>query len=185
MLLLSLKFLKFDVSKTSLLLRSKINNNVHKIEGVSASSASARFNMPTVIDQRNGRKVERKEPGDDLQRKSCWRNESWKSATTGERQQQQQQERRPSPEIWRKPVEDPKKPPSPPLEKGIRFGKAASAAELAQAFSRSCSVAPNKSPQFSGQRGVVPGEQVPFSRLTGGGGTGGSSGQRAQQINGY
>lgn len=121
------------------------------------------------MDQRNARKFERKdqqaEDKSDPQRRN-WRNENWKSTRDNSDRQQthhhHQQERRPSPEIWRKPAEE-LKPPSP--EPGLRFGKAASAAELAQAFSRS-----HSSPSAPSQLRVIPGQsqaQVPFSRLTG------------------
>lgn len=98
--------------------------------------------------------------------KKKWRNDNWRST-----EKPQQQERQPSPETWRKPVEN----------SGLRFGKAVSAVDLAQAFSRSVS-SPKPVDQFSGQR-VLPGQkglpvrtQVPFSRLTG---------STRSQINGY
>lgn len=111
----------------------------------------------------------------DVQRKN-WRNENWRS---GRDTDKHQQERQHSPETWRKPVEQPK--PCDTDNSGLRFGKAVSAVDLAQAFSRSVS-GPKPIDQFSGQRGL-PGQkglpvrsQVPFSRLTG---------STRPQINGY
>ncbi|KNA13433.1 hypothetical protein SOVF_117010 [Spinacia oleracea] len=122
-------------------------------------------------EQRTGRGHEKRDQRADVQRgadmqKKKWRNDNWRST-----EKPQQQERQPSPETWRKPVEN----------SGLRFGKAVSAVDLAQAFSRSVS-SPKPVDQFSGQR-VLPGQkglpvrtQVPFSRLTG---------STRSQINGY
>ncbi|KAL6546702.1 hypothetical protein OROMI_022423 [Orobanche minor] len=74
------------------------------------------------------------------------------------RSQQQKQERPPSPDTWRRPAE----PDAPPM----RHGKAATAFELAQAFSKSVSDT-TVVDRFSGSRGVPGRGQVPFSRLTG------------------
>ncbi|KAL7592224.1 hypothetical protein Lser_V15G32140 [Lactuca serriola] len=101
----------------------------------------------------------------DAQRRSNWRNENRKI----EKQPPPPptpQERPPSPETWRKPVE-----PTPPV--GPRYGKAASAVELAQAFSKSVS-----DPKV-GLRGVPGQGQIPFSRLTG------QPATRPHQINGH
>lgn len=87
------------------------------------------------------------------------------------------QERPPSPETWRKPVEEakPVSPDAPPL----RYGKAASAVELAQAFSKS--VPGSKLADcFSGPGGLPNRGQIPFSRLMGP-----SSRPQMSQINGY
>ncbi|XP_073048157.1 uncharacterized protein [Primulina eburnea] len=73
----------------------------------------------------------------------------------------QLQDRPPSPETWRKPVEQPRAA-SPPL----RYGKAASAVELAQTFSRSVSDQ-SLGDRFSGSKGLQSPGQIPFSRLTG------------------
>lgn len=89
----------------------------------------------------------------------------------------QASERQPSPETWRKPVEQ--QPKTSPGATGIRYGRAASAVELAQAFSRSVSD-PKVNDRFSGQRGLNTGTsrtQVPFSRLVGP--------TSRPQINGY
>lgn len=78
--------------------------------------------------------------------------------------QQFQQERPPSPETWRKPVENPKSASSE--VPGLRYGKAVSAVELAQAFSKSMSDS-TTADHFPTQRGVPSRGQVPFSRLMG------------------
>ncbi|CAN4083879.1 unnamed protein product [Withania somnifera] len=88
--------------------------------------------------------------------------------------QQHAQERPPSPETWRKPVEPPK--PASADAPGVRYGKAASAVELAAAFSKSVSD-PATTDRFSGQK-ILPNQgRIPFSRLTGP--------QQMPQINGY
>ena len=93
-----------------------------------------------------------------------------------ERQQQQQQlERPPSPETWRKPVEQQPKPASNSTD--VRPGKVASALELAQAFSRSVSDS-NVADRVPSQSNLPGRSQMPFSRLMG------SSSSRPQ-INGY
>ncbi|XP_073141667.1 uncharacterized protein [Henckelia pumila] len=90
------------------------------------------------------------------------RNEIRKNNKDTEKQRNQQlQDRPPSPETWRKPVEQPR-PASPPL----RYGKAASAVELAQTFSRSVSDQA-LGDRFSGSKGLQRPGQIPFSRLTG------------------
>ncbi|GFP95996.1 hypothetical protein PHJA_001743700 [Phtheirospermum japonicum] len=78
-------------------------------------------------------------------------------------QQKQQDNRAPSPETWRKPVEPDSSSHDAPA---VRYGKAASAVELAQAFSKSVSD-PTMADRFPGSRGVPSRGQMPFSRLTG------------------
>ncbi|XP_039061592.1 mastermind-like protein 3 [Hibiscus syriacus] len=111
--------------------------------------------------QKTGRKSERNHSVHngrvDMQRRN-WLNENRQNERETERQQQQQQKRQPSPETWRKPAEQPK--PVSPEGAGMRYGKAASALELAQAFSNQ-----KKEDRHGGQR-VLPGHaQMPFSRL--------------------
>ncbi|KAM0054366.1 putative plant specific eukaryotic initiation factor 4B [Helianthus debilis subsp. tardiflorus] len=106
---------------------------------------------------RTGKTIDRREAEkSDAQRRSNWRSDNRKSS----RDLEQQQERPPSPETWRKPVD-------PEPSAGPRYGKAASAVELAQAFSKSVSdpkvVAIDR---FSSQRGLPGQAQIPFSRLT-------------------
>lgn len=94
-------------------------------------------------------------------------NEIWRNNRDAEKhrnqQQKQLQDRPPSPETWRKPVEHPK-PASP--DAPLRYGKAASAVELAQAFSKSVSD-PTVADRLSGPRGIPSRNQIPFSRLMG------------------
>lgn len=104
----------------------------------------------------------------DLQRKN-WRSENRRSSRDLEKHQPPAV-RAPSPETWRKPVEQPSSPT------GIRYRKAASAVELAQAFSKSVSD-PKTADRLSGQRGLPGRGQIPFSRLT--------VPQSRPQINGY
>uniref|UniRef100_A0A7N0V9R5 Eukaryotic translation initiation factor-related n=1 Tax=Kalanchoe fedtschenkoi TaxID=63787 RepID=A0A7N0V9R5_KALFE len=110
------------------------------------------------LDQRAGRKIERKDnrvDNDKAVNRANWRNDGRKAVPETEKQQK---ERQPSPETWRKPSPD-------TSSTGVRFGKAASAVELAQAFSRSTS-AP-KASEKSRTLPSVPGRSpVPFSRLT-------------------
>ncbi|KAE8664489.1 BTB/POZ domain-containing protein [Hibiscus syriacus] len=69
--------------------------------------------------------------------------------------------RQPSPETWCKPAE---KPQLVSPEAGVRYGKAASALELAQAFSKPFSDH-ERDNQHVGQK-VLPGHApMPFSRL--------------------
>ncbi|KAJ7946859.1 Eukaryotic translation initiation factor-like protein [Quillaja saponaria] len=126
-------------------------------------------------DQRIGKKPERKEQRADVERgdmqRKNWRGENRR--TNKETERQQLPERQPSPETWRKPIEQPK--PASADAIGFRHGRAASAVELAQAFSRSVSD-PKTPDRFPGQR--APGQkQIPFSRLVGP--------TSRPQINGY
>ncbi|GAB4826795.1 hypothetical protein Ancab_033676 [Ancistrocladus abbreviatus] len=157
---------------------SRTKNDVPRSETLHAFANPSRYgeraeNLPP--DYRTGRASENKDQrvdGDraDSQRKN-WRNENWRNSRDAEHHHQRQQERRPSPKTWRKPVEQPK-----PDVSGLRYGKAVSAAELAQVFSKSVSE-PRSTDQHSGQRGLPGRIQIPFSRLTG---------QATRpQINGY
>ncbi|XP_024028856.1 uncharacterized protein LOC21404460 isoform X2 [Morus notabilis] len=123
-----------------------------------------------ALDQRSGKKTETKDhrvddDRIDTQRRN-WHSENWKNNRDTEKQQQL--ERAPSPETWRKPVEQPKP----------TYGKAASAIELAQTFSRSSVSEPTN--RLSGQRSLPSRaqSQIPFSRLMAGP-------TPRPQINGY
>ncbi|KAL4563122.1 hypothetical protein LXL04_027155 [Taraxacum kok-saghyz] len=111
-----------------------------------------RADNPPVTSRQNGKP-------DPEKSRTNWRNDSHRKSSR-DLEKQPPPERDPSPETWRKPVD-----PAPVA--GPRYGKAASAVELAQAFSKS--VSDPKVERFSGQRGVGSGQgQIPFSRLTGG-----------------
>lgn len=133
----------------------------------SASYSEKAEGIPT--DQRIGRYPDRRDNGEksDPQRRSR-QNEIRRNNRDVEKhrnqQQKQPQERALSPETWRKPVEHakPASPDAPPL----RYGKAASAVELAQAFSKSVSD-PTVADRLSGPRGIPSRNQMPFSRLMG------------------
>ncbi|XP_047063241.1 translation initiation factor IF-2-like [Lolium rigidum] len=93
------------------------------------------------------------------------------------------EQQRPEPETWRKPVEPPKPEITAP-----RFGKAATALELAQAFSKSMSDTVPQSRLTSVPSPRVPPspgtrDQVGFSRLTDNGAL--HSGSSHRKINGY
>ncbi|KAL5972850.1 hypothetical protein ACLOJK_039656 [Asimina triloba] len=106
-------------------------------------------NLPS--DQRTGRHFERKDHHLDAEKvdaqRSSWRNDNRRNGKEIEKSQ----ERRSEPESWRKPLEAPKEPT--PGVSGPRFGRAVSAVELAQAFSRSVSDA-KSADRFSSQRGL-------------------------------
>lgn len=128
-------------------------------------------------EQRMGERKEQRADGErnDKQRKN-WRNENWRSSQDAEKHHQLQQERQPSPETWRKPVEQPKSAKADSLSG--RNGKAVSAVELVQAFSGSVSEA-KSTDQLPGRRGLSSNRpQVPFSRLMG-------TSTTRPQINGY
>ena len=97
----------------------------------------------------------------DMQRRN-WRSENRRNSRETEKHQHQPQERPPSPDTWRRPAEQLK--PASPDASGQRFGKAASAVELAQAFSSSLSD-PKTADRIPAQRSVPGCPQMPFSRL--------------------
>ncbi|XP_031494241.1 uncharacterized protein LOC116260217 [Nymphaea colorata] len=112
------------------------------------------------------RKDNREQEKIDLQRSSR-RSDNWRNGRDIEKQQDRHEE----PESWRKPERN--KSPEPPAP---RYGRAASAVELVQAFSRSVSVSgktdhamPNvrSLPSKLVDSGALSGRSpVPFSRLT-------------------
>ncbi|WOG85271.1 hypothetical protein DCAR_0104459 [Daucus carota subsp. sativus] len=132
-------------------LSNRIEQDVPKGEMLPVRYNGKPGNLP--LDHRLVKSVDRDNQRDaeksDVQRKN-WRNENRKSSRDLEKQQP---DRPLSPETWRKPVEQPTSPV------GLRYGKAASAVELAQAFSKSVSD-PKTADRLA--RG-----QIPFSRLTG------------------
>lgn len=127
----------------------------------------APFNHKTgkIIDRRDHRADAEKS---DMQRRN-WRSDNRRSSRDLEKQQPPL-ERPPSPETWRKPVEQPASPTGP------RYGKTASAVEIVQNYSKLVSD-PKTADRLSGHRGIPNRGQVPFSRLTGP--------HPRPQINGY
>ncbi|XP_004504905.1 uncharacterized protein [Cicer arietinum] len=151
--------------------------NSNRSEKLHDHSIQSRYGEKTEdgLNQRTGRKPERKEQKVDGERvlgqRKNWRAGDSNRRNSRETDRQQVSERQPSPETWRKPVE------SSQGAAGGRHGRAASAVELAQAFSKSVSD-PKVNDRFSGQRGLNTGRtQMPFSRLVGP--------TSRPQINGY
>ncbi|XP_050207168.1 uncharacterized protein LOC126656606 [Mercurialis annua] len=167
----------------------RVKHNVPKVEKVSehtfTNARVERTDNNAHVDQRTLKNFERKDQRVDAERvdkqKRIWRNENWRNGRDSERQQHQhqhqpqvQQERPPSPETWRKPIEQPKSASHDSA--GLRYGKTASAMELAQAFSKSLSHS-KPADRSSSQRSLPGKTQVPFSRLTGS--------TSRPQLNGY
>lgn len=136
--------------------------------------SSARYSEKSEgiqTDQRMAKYSNRRENQVDVERSDSHRrsrqNEIWRNNKDGEKHRNQQpkqlQDRAPSPETWRKPIEHGK---AALTDAPIRYGKAASAVELAQAFSKSVSD-PSDADRLSGPRGIPGRNQMPFSRLTG------------------
>ncbi|XP_027111610.1 uncharacterized protein [Coffea arabica] len=156
----------------------RVKQDVLKTDRVSVHAASTRYNDKPgsiPIEHRTGKNSDGRDHRLEVEKtdvqKRNWRGENWRNKREFEKQhpphqhlQPQQQERPPSPETWRKPVEHPKAASAD--APGLRYGKAASAVELAQAFSRSISDSPTPD-RFSGQKGPPSQGQMPFSRLTG------------------
>lgn len=142
----------------------RVKNEVLKTETKPEPAVPiARYSENFSLDQRIGRDTDRKDHWLDTEKtemqRSSWRKENRRN----DRETEKQQERRPEPETWHKPVEQAK--PYPPNDPGLRFGKAATALELAQSFSKSISDT-KTADRFSSQRGQPGQNQVPFSRLT-------------------
>ncbi|KAL3522103.1 hypothetical protein ACH5RR_014937 [Cinchona calisaya] len=156
----------------------RIKQDIIKIDKVPVHATSTRYNDKPEnipIEHRPGKNSDRRDHRLEVERtdvqKKNWRNKrdfenqhQHQHQHQQQQQQQQQQERPLSPETWRKPVEHPE--PAPADASGLRYGKAASPVELAQAFSRSISDS-TTADRFSGQRGPPSRGQIPFSRLTG------------------
>jgi len=147
------------------------------LEPVHANTAQHGEKIKNIaIDHGSGRSNGKREQRIDVQKsdaqKMNWRNENRRNSRDVENHPRQ--DRQPSPETWRKPVEQPGASDS---NSSVRHcGKAVSAAELAQTFSRSASGSKSID-QFSGKRGIPAHTQVPFSRLAGP--------PTRPQINGY
>ncbi|XP_041990313.1 uncharacterized protein LOC121741551 isoform X1 [Salvia splendens] len=129
-----------------------------KFEGISSNQRMSKYSKR----RENQLDVERSDSHRRNRQNEIWRNN--KEAEKHRNQQPKQlQDRAPSPETWRKPIEHDKPAPS---DASIRHGKAASAIELAQAFSKSVSD-PTTAERLSRRRGIPGRNQIPFSRLTG------------------
>ncbi|CAL9164731.1 uncharacterized protein LOC103982865 [Musa acuminata AAA Group] len=130
------------------------------------------------VEQRTGKDLERKGYQPDTEKvdlqKASWRNDNRKNTRGNEKPLEQP---RADTDTWRKPIEQPK-----PDILAPRFGKAASALELAQAFSRSVSDARPEN-RFTSQRSISGQSLRPFSRLTDTREV--YSGPSQRQINGY
>ncbi|XP_042027627.1 uncharacterized protein LOC121774833 [Salvia splendens] len=136
--------------------------------------SSARYSEKSEViptNQRMAKYTNRRENPLDVESSDSQRrnkqSEIWRNNKDAEKHRNQQpkhpQDRAPSPETWRKPIEDGKPAPT---DAPIRYGKAASAVELAQAFSKSVSD-PTAPDRASGPRGIPGRNQIPFSRLAG------------------
>lgn len=163
---------------------SRVKHDGPKSEISPGNAIPTRYSEKTMnlpLDDRTGKITERKDhrveaDRSDVQRRNWW-NDNRKNGREAEKhkhQQHQQQERPTSPETWLKPAEQPR--PSSADSNGMRYGKVASAVELAQAFSSSVSDQ-NTTDRLSSQRGLPGRGQIPFSRLMGPG--------SRPQINGY
>lgn len=122
-------------------------------------------NTVIIKDNSNNRTVNpdsRRDPRSDVHR----RNRQSENPRNSSSRNQDSEERPPSPETWRrKPADDPPAN-SGDAQGGARFGKVASAVELATAFSRPVSDPLSLTDRFSGQRNLPPNAR-PFSRLMG------------------
>ncbi|XP_028794422.1 uncharacterized protein LOC114750045 isoform X1 [Neltuma alba] len=161
----------YDVAEHS----NRVEYNIGRAENVPDRSTHVEKTQNTLHDQRAIKRPEKKEQRVEAERgngqRRNWRGDNRRNMRETERQQVS--ERQPSPETWRKPVEESKSS----SDMGMRHNKAASAVELAQAFSRSISD-PKADDRFSSQRGLNGGRaRIPFSRLVGP--------PARPQINGY
>ncbi|KAK3125288.1 hypothetical protein QOZ80_7BG0602770 [Eleusine coracana subsp. coracana] len=174
-----------DLEKASSVGRSK--NEFAKVEqrvdAMSINSSVERAENYST-GHRGPRNADRKDFKRDMDRGDAYRPTRREDARKGARDVEKPLEQpRPEPETWRKPVEPPKPEVTTP-----RFGKMASALELAQAFSkpmsdnvpqsRLTSVPSPRAPPSPGVR-----DQVGFSRLTDNRGL--HSGPSQRKINGY
>uniref|UniRef100_A0ACD5ULS4 Uncharacterized protein n=1 Tax=Avena sativa TaxID=4498 RepID=A0ACD5ULS4_AVESA len=175
-----------DLEKTSPVGRSKneFAKVEQKVEAIATNPSGEKADsFPSG--HRGPRNADRKDYRRDTDRADAYRparrEDNRKVARDVEKLPEQQ---RPEPESWRKPVEPPKPEVTAPL-----FGKAATALELAQAFSKSMSDNVPQSRLTSLPSPRVPpspgsrDHQVGFSRLTDNGALHSGSSQR--KINGY
>lgn len=160
---------KNDISKTEL--KSEPSAPISRRAGERLES------FPS--EQRNGKDLEGKEHRSDLEKVegTSWRNDNRRNTRATEKPVERRQET----DTWRKPVVE---QPNPDVAvRGPRHGKAASALELAQAFSRSMSDT-NSNHHVPSQRSLPTSRaQEPFSRLTDTREL--YSGPSQRQINGY
>ncbi|PSR98535.1 Eukaryotic translation initiation factor 4H like [Actinidia chinensis var. chinensis] len=154
---------------------NRVKQDVTRTEAVPTHSTPTRYNEKmenTPLDNRVRKNYDRREKRVEVEKtdvqRSNWRSENRRNNREAEQHQHQhphhQPRERPSlPETWRKPAEQPKPASADAPEQ--RYVKAASAVELAQAFSRSVSD-PKTTDRLPGQRGVPSWVgQMPFSRL--------------------
>ncbi|KAL6871497.1 hypothetical protein ACP4OV_014326 [Aristida adscensionis] len=174
-----------DLEKTSPVGRSKseFSKVEQKVEAMSINPSGGRAES-FPAGHRGPRNIDRKDYKPDADRVDSYRpmrrEDNRRLARDVEKPLEQP---RPEPETWRRPVEPPKPEVTAP-----RFGKAATALELAQAFSKSMSdTTPQSrltsvpSPRASPSPGVK--DQLGFSRLTDNRAVHSSPSQR--KINGY
>ncbi|XP_052203519.1 uncharacterized protein LOC127808871 [Diospyros lotus] len=163
----------------------RIKRDVPRTETVPTHAMPTRYNEKadnTPVDNRIRKNNDRRDNRVDAEKtdnqRRNWRSENWRTNREIEKHQQPQQqpqERPPSPETWRRPAEQPK--PVSSDSPGLRYGKTASAVELACAFSKSVSD-PKAAERFHPHRGTPGrGAQMPFSRLM--------DTNSRPQINGY
>uniref|UniRef100_A0A0E0ECT0 Uncharacterized protein n=1 Tax=Oryza meridionalis TaxID=40149 RepID=A0A0E0ECT0_9ORYZ len=173
-----------DLDKTSPVGRSKSEfaKGEQKVEAMSINPSGEKAES-FPAGSRGPRNAEKKDYRRDTDRSDVYRPTRREDNRRVARDVEKPEQQRPEPETWRKPVEPPKPEVAAP-----RFGKGASALELAQAFSKSMSntvpqsrltsVPSPKVPQSPGAR-----DQVGFSRLTDNRALHSSPSQR--KINGY
>ncbi|URE15905.1 hypothetical protein MUK42_35357 [Musa troglodytarum] len=138
--------------------RDDTPKNDSKIEPNATTQPGERSErLPLPVGQRTGKDLERRGYRPDSEKvdphKGSWRNDNRNNTRPLEQP-------RSGTRTWRKPVEQPK-----PDIQAPRSGKAASAMELAQAFSRSVSDAKPEN-HFTTPRSTPGQTQPPFSRLT-------------------
>ncbi|CAD5187020.1 unnamed protein product [Musa acuminata subsp. malaccensis] len=159
--------------------RDDTPKNDSKIEPNATTQSRERSErLPLPAGQRTEKDLERRGYRPDSEKvdphKGSWRNDYRKNSGGNEKPLEQP---RSDTHTWRKPVEQPK-----PDIQALRSGKAASAMELAQAFSRSVSDAKLEN-DFTTLRSTPGQTQPPFSRLTNTREL--YSGPAQRQINGY